>query len=97
MPCGRTLQDYTHFIKAGVGIQADVTMPEAKIDTLQDNQKYVEVVFDEVKIKEGIVYDKNECGIIRFTDIPTYPHAHLSTFSGKFSDFCTFLGFSSKH
>ena len=26
LPCGRTLQGYTHFIKAGVGIQADVTM-----------------------------------------------------------------------
>ena len=34
-------------------------MDEAKMDTLQDSQKYVAVVFDEVKIKEGIVYDKN--------------------------------------
>ena len=40
LPCGRTLQDYTHFIKAGVGIQTEVTkqlMAEAKIDTLEDN------------------------------------------------------------
>ena len=46
-----------------LGIQTEVTkqlMAEAKIDTLQDSQKYVAVVFDEVKIKEGIVYDKNE-------------------------------------
>ena len=26
-------------------------------------------MFDEVKIKEGIVYDKNECVIIGFTDL----------------------------
>ena len=72
LPCGRTLQDYTHFIKAGVGIQTEVTeqlMTEAKIDTLQDSRKYVAVVFDEMKIKEGIVYDKNECVIIGFTDL----------------------------
>ena len=72
LPCGQTLQDYTHFIKAGVGIQMEVTqqlMDEAIIDTLQDSQKYVAVVFDEVIIKEGIVYDKNECVIIGFTDL----------------------------
>lgn len=72
LPCGRTLQDYTHFIKAGVGIQTEVTkqlMAEAKIDTLPENKKYVAVVFDEMKIKEGIVYDKNECIIIGFTDL----------------------------
>ena len=88
LPCGRTLQDYTHFIKAGVGIQADVTkqlMSETKIDTLQDSQKYVAVVFDEVKIKEGIVYDKNECGIIGFTDLGDINNT-LQKFEGMIND-----------
>ena len=88
LPCGRTLQDYTHFIKAGVSIQADVTkqlMSETKIDTLQDSQKYVAVVFDEVKIKEGIVYDKNECGIIGFTDLGDINNT-LQKFEGMIND-----------
>ena len=37
--------------------------------TLQDWQKYAAVVCDEVKIKQGLVYDKNECALIGFTDL----------------------------
>ena len=72
LPCGRTLQDYTHFIKAGVGVQADVTkqlLYVSKMNTLEDYQKYVALVFDEMKIKEGIVYDKNECKVVGFVDV----------------------------
>lgn len=81
LPCGRTLQDYTHFIKAGVGIQADVTrqlMSEVKIETLEDWQKYVTVVFDEMKIREGLVYDKHGCTIVGFVDVGTVNNALLS-------------------
>ena len=49
---------------AGVGVQPDVTkqlMSEVNIDSLEDWQKYVVLVFDEVKIKEGIVYNKHDC------------------------------------
>jgi len=41
--------------KGGIGIQVDVTnqlRSEIKIDDLEDWQKYVTLVFDEVKIKE---------------------------------------------
>ena len=72
LPCGRTLQDYTHFIEASVGIQTDVTrqlLSEAKMDTLEDYQKYVALMFDEMKIKEGIVYDKHECKVVGFVDV----------------------------
>lgn len=88
LPCGRTLQDYTHYIKAGVGIQTEVTkqlMSETKIDTLQDWQKYVSVVFDEVKIKEGIVFDKNECVIVGFTNLGSVNNT-LQTFEQSISD-----------
>ena len=53
LPSDRTLRDYTHYIKAGVGVQVDVTkqlMSEVNIDYLEDWQKYVALVFDEVKI-----------------------------------------------
>ena len=72
LPCGRTLQDYTHVIKAGVGVQADVTkqlLSMSKMDTLEDYQKYMTLVFDEMNIKEGIVYDKNECKVVGFVDV----------------------------
>ena len=67
LPSDRTLRDYTHYIKAEVGVQPDVTkqlVPEVNIDSLEDWQKYVALVFDEVKIKEGIVYNKHDCRII---------------------------------
>lgn len=71
LPCGRTLQDYTHWVKADCGIQSDVTdqlMKEVNIDSLEEWQKYVAVVFDEMKIKEGIVYNKHECRVIGFVN-----------------------------
>ena len=74
LPCGRTLQDYTHFIKEGTGIQPEVTqqlLSAMKFDSLKDHQKYVSVVFDEMKIKEGLVYDKHKCKIIGFVDVGT--------------------------
>ena len=38
-------------------------MKAVKIEALQEWQKYVAVVFDEVKVKEGIVYNKQDCEI----------------------------------
>ena len=63
LPCGRTLQDYTRWIKADCGVQPKVTeqlMKEANLDSLEEWQKYVAVFFDEMKIKEGIVYSKSD-------------------------------------
>ena len=50
-------------------------MQEVQIETLQDWQKYVAVIFDEMKIKEGIVFDKHECKIIGFVDLGTVNNA----------------------
>jgi len=67
LPCGRTLRDYTHFIQAGVGIQAEVTqqlMTAVNMDDLKDYEKHVSM-----KIKEGLVYNKNEGKIVGFVDL----------------------------
>ena len=71
LPCGRTLRDYIHFIHAGVGIQAEVTeqLISANMDNLKDYEKHISVVFDEMKIKEGLVYNKNEGRIVGFVDL----------------------------
>ena len=81
LPCGRTLQDYTRWVKADVGIQPEVTEQlrrEARVDSLQEWKKYVAVVFDEVKVKEGIVYDKHECRIVGFVDFGDVNNALLA-------------------
>ena len=56
LPSERTLRDYTHWMKAKPGFQIEVDrqlIEEAKLDTIPDYKKYVCIVFDEVKVKEG--------------------------------------------
>ena len=88
LPCGRTLRDYTHFIKAGIGIQTDVTKQlvlVAKLDKLEEHQKYVVLMFDKMKIKEGIVFDKDECKIVGFVDVGAVNNA-LPLFEQSLND-----------
>ena len=71
LPCERTLRDYTHWMEAGPGFINQVDqhlMSQTKISSLPEFQKYVCLVFDEVKIKEDLVYDKNTAEIIGFTN-----------------------------
>ena len=44
-------------------------MKEAQVDTIQDFQKYVCLVFDEVRVKEGLVYDKHSLQVIGFVNL----------------------------
>jgi len=60
-------------------------MKEVQMETLEDWQKYVAVIFDEMKIKEGIVFDKHECKIIGFVDLGTVNNA-LCSFEQAISD-----------
>ena len=43
-------------------------MKVADVEKIEDCQKYVAVCFDEVKVKEGIVYNKHKCRVIGFVD-----------------------------
>ena len=54
LPCGRTLQDYTHWIISDCGVQPKMT--EQLKESLAESHKHVAVVFEEVKIKEGLVF-----------------------------------------
>jgi len=74
IPRSCTLQNNMLFIKEGTSIQPEVTLQllqAMKFDNLEDHQKYVSIVFDEMKIKEGLVYDKHECKVIGFVDVGT--------------------------
>ncbi len=55
LPSERTLRDYTHFVKAKPGFCPGIDKQlcqEAKIDSISEHQKYVCLVFDEVKVSQ---------------------------------------------
>ena len=47
-------------------------LKEAKIDSVDDFQKHVCLTFDEVRIKEDLVYDKHSCRIIGFVNLGSF-------------------------
>lgn len=70
LPSSRTLRDYTHWVQGKSGFQNEVDMllyKEAKIDDCPEYAKYHCLVFDEIKVKEGLVYNKEQCHVIGFT------------------------------
>ena len=72
LPSERTLRDYTNLVKSSTGIQPEVNRQlaqEARVASMLEWQKYVVVVFDEVKIKEDLVYDKHTSQIIGFVNL----------------------------
>lgn len=72
LPSERTLRDYSNVVKARSGLQADVDaqlFEEAKLAEIPDYQKYVALIFDEVKVKEDLVYNKHTGEMIGFVDI----------------------------
>lgn len=72
LPSTRTLRDYTHHMESSTGFSPDVTkqlMIEAKMCSLQNYEKHVAVCFDEVRMKEGLVYDKYGVRVIGYVDL----------------------------
>ena len=73
LPSERTLRDYTRWIKGDTGCQPQVTQmlldEISKSNLNEDAKKHMYLCMDEVKIKEGLVYDKDECKLIGYTDV----------------------------
>ena len=72
LPSERTLRDYTHYFKSKPGFQVEVEqmlMKEVGIDKIPEYQKYVVILFDEMKVKENIVYDKHSSHVIGFVEL----------------------------
>ena len=70
LPSERTLRDYTHSVRAGIGFLSEVDaqlMEEARV--VEEVDRFVVLSWDEIKIKEGLVYDKHNCELIGFTNI----------------------------
>ncbi|XP_076084495.1 uncharacterized protein LOC143055247 [Mytilus galloprovincialis] len=74
LPSTRTLFDYSHYIKSATGFQTDVVKmlkeEAAKIGLFDEQWKsYVGLLFDEVKVKEDLVYDKNTGELVGYVDL----------------------------
>ena len=70
LPSERTLRDYTHWIRSGLGFLPEVDsqfVKEAAI--LEEKDRYVVLVWDEMKIREDLVFDKNYCQLIGFANL----------------------------
>ncbi len=70
LPSERTLRDYTHWIKAGVGFSAEVDaqlVKEAKI--LEEKDRYIVFVWDEMKIRSDLVFNKHTCELVGFVNV----------------------------
>ena len=72
LPSARTLRDYTHYFDNTYGFnnQVDIQLADTvNLDELEEHQKLVCLVGDEMKIKEGLVFNKHTNELIGFTDL----------------------------
>ncbi len=56
------MQDYTHYFKSKTGFQSEVDkmlVEDVSLGSYTDWQKYVVILFDEMKVRESLVYDKH--------------------------------------
>uniref|UniRef100_A0A1X7U031 Transposable element P transposase n=1 Tax=Amphimedon queenslandica TaxID=400682 RepID=A0A1X7U031_AMPQE len=90
LPTRSTLNDYTHWISAKPGFSHEVDMflrSEAKIDELEEWQRFVVLILDEIKIQEDLVFDKSGHrlhGFVNLGDINRELKAHDDQASDSF-------------
>lgn len=72
LPSQRTLRDYTHFNTTGAGFSAatdDQLKQYAKLGETPNCRSLVGLLFDEMHIKEGLVFNKNTGNLIGFVEL----------------------------
>jgi len=74
LPSSRTLFDYSHYIKSALGFQPDVvqvlkTEAEKKGMYGETWKCFVGILFDEIKIKSDLVYDKHIGELIGYCNL----------------------------
>ena len=70
LPSERTLFDYSHWIHGEVGFHPKVNdqlIEEA--DLTEEKNEYVVLAFDEMKIREDLVFDKHSCSLLGFVNL----------------------------
>ena len=70
LPCERTLRDYTNTVHPSTGFHKAVFDDlKHQVEKLNDIQKYVVLMLDEVSIKDDLVYDKVTGELVGFVNI----------------------------
>ncbi len=72
LPSQRTLRDYTHYIRARVGFSSEVDtelLRTANYRELQEWEKCIALLIDEMHLKEDLVYDKDTGALVGFTSL----------------------------
>ena len=70
LPSERTLRDYTHWTKIDIGFSQaanEQIIHEANIK--EDKDRYTVLVFDEMKVREDLVFNKHTCELIGFVNL----------------------------
>ena len=70
LPSLRTLRDYRNYIKPTRGFNPDVIKDlKQKTEDFSEQERYVTILIDEMKIQEDFVWEKNLKELIRFIDL----------------------------
>ena len=72
LPSQRTLYDYSHFTEHSTGFQLNVTKQFVKeVDKWagDESSQYVGILFDEVKVKSDLVYDKHTGELVGYVNL----------------------------
>lgn len=72
LPSQRTLRDYTHCFNASTGFSNDIDhmlMSVAKLDKIEEWQKIVGILIDEMYIREDLVYNKHTGQLSGFANL----------------------------
>ena len=87
LPSECKLRNYSNWMPAKPGFSADVDrqlMKEAKIAEIPEYKKYVCLTFDEVKVKEGLIYNKESMEIVGFVNV-----GDISEHLHEYERYCT--------
>ena len=86
LPSERTLRDYTHWIKGEAGFQASVNRQLIKEANIREEKdEYITLVFDEMKVREDLVFDKHSCRLVGFVNLGEINNT-LNTFEQQCKD-----------
>ena len=70
LPSLRTLPDYKNYIRPTRGFNPDIVNELAKkTASFSETERYVNILFDEMKIQENLVWDKHSGELIGFVDL----------------------------
>lgn len=72
LPSQRTLCEYIHHNKPDIGFSNELDeqlIRDSKLESLEDHQKYVSMIADEMYIKQGLVYNKTTGDLVGYCRI----------------------------